>query len=277
MSYSRISKLIFNDYRFHFAAGFLLLCSAGLINLILKKPLIKLTKQDTAVNLNKNIFIFGSAGNKRLITDLIWIQTLLESDTEHYKKRDLNSWLFLRFNSIAALDPKFYENYLYGGQYLGIIKDDLDGANQLYKIGLKYFPDDYSLNYNAGFLNYYEIGNFQEGIKYLERIKKHPRAPLYIQSIINKLIFEVSGDKQEALKLLHENFNHTKDPTLKNRLYIDIYSLKADIDLNCLNAKKSNCERVDADGEPYISDKGSYRSKKPTAPYRLFRNQKQSE
>ena len=274
MSYSRLSKLIFNDYRFHFAAGLLLLCCAGYINLILNKPLIELTKQDTAVNLNKNVFIFGSAGNKRLVTDLIWIQTLLESDTEHYKKRDLNSWLFLRFNSIAALDPKFYENYLYGGQFLGIMKDDLDGANEIYKLGLEQFPDDYNLNYNAGFLNYYEIGNFQAGIRYLEKIKNHPKAPLYIQSIINKLIYEVSGDKQQALKLLYENFKHTIDPTLKNKLAKDIYSLKATIDLECLNAKKSSCERLDADGSPYFVENGIYQSQKPTTPYRLFRNQK---
>lgn len=274
MSYSRISKLIFNDYRFHFAAGLLLLCSAGYINLILNKPLIELNKQDTAVNLNKNVFIFGSAGNKRLITDLIWIQTLLESDTEHYKKRDLNSWLFLRFNSIAALDPKFYENYLYGGQFLGIMKDDLDGANEIYKLGLEHFPDDYNLNYNAGFLNYYEIGNFKDGIRYLEKIKNHPKAPLYIQSIINKLIYEVSGDKQQALKLLYENFKQTIDLALKNKLAKDIYSLKATIDLECLNAKKTNCDRVDADGSPYLIEQGTYRSQKPTTPYRLFRHQK---
>lgn len=158
MNSNLIRKHFFSNNGLILSAALITLMSACLLNLQNKKPNIVLSKQDTAININTKFLALLSAGHKRLITDTMWIQTLIESDTEHYKKKDLNSWLFIRFNTISVLDPKFYENYSYGGQFLSIVKDDLEGAIYLYEKGLAVYPDDYKLNYDTGFINYFELG-----------------------------------------------------------------------------------------------------------------------
>lgn len=255
--------------KYIFLIGGLLFISAGILNLKFEKPVLELTKQDTALNINDNIYIFLNAGNKRLITDLLWIQTLIESDLDHYKQRDLNSWMFLRFKSISVLDPKFYENYLYGGQFLGIVKDDLEGADYIYEKGLRYYPDDYALNYNAGFTNYYEMGNFEKGLKYLNKIKNHPKTPVFLNSIITKLQLATGMSLDEIFGLVLFNYESTKDEALKNKLRKDLYAIKAEIDLICLNNNKPNCERKDLDGNDYILKGNNYYTAKPFLLYRI--------
>ena len=245
----------------------ILLISACLLNTQTKKPVISLSKQETAININTKFLSVLSAGHKRLITDLLWIQTLIESDTEHYMKKDLNSWLFLRFNTISVLDPMFYENYSYGGQFLAIVKDDLEGADVIYDKGLSFFPKDYPLNFQAGFMNYYEIGNFKKGYLYLNRVVDNPKAPIFLKSILSKIQYEVSGDLQATYQLVQFNYENAIDDHLKQRLGADLYAIKAEIDLKCLNNNKSGCELKDQDGDQYQKRGDQYYSVKSFRKY----------
>lgn len=244
---------------------------AGVINQQSPMPRLQLSKQQTAVNINKSVLLFLSAGNSRLLTDLLWVQTLLESDLEHYAGKDLNSWMYLRFSTIAALDPLFYENYAWGGQYLSIVKDDLLGAVNLLKLGLRHYPDDYRLNYQLGFTYYFELGDSEQGLKYMEKVAGHPRAPKYFQSIVLKLRHESGGDINATLALIYDLMTSTNDKYLRERLQKDFYALKAQRDLTCLNSGKSGCETLDAQGVPYRMIYGRYHSQTPFVPYNLKR------
>ncbi|MBT6326719.1 MAG: hypothetical protein HOJ35_12170 [Bdellovibrionales bacterium] len=102
-------------------------------------PKINISKQDSATNINQTFINLFNAGEKQLISSLLWVQTILDSDLEHYQKNDSNNWMFLRFNTIISLDPRFYEAYLYGGQYLSVIKDDDLGAKIIYEKGLSVY------------------------------------------------------------------------------------------------------------------------------------------
>jgi len=269
MTINKLSKYFFSRDALLALVGAILFLIACTINYNNEKPTLELSKQDTALNINNDLLVYLSAGNKRLLTDLIWVQTLIESDIEHYKKRDLNSWLFLRFNTVATLDPLFYENYFYGGQFLAIVKDDLEGANIIYEKGLKHYPDDYKLNYNAGFLNYYEMGNYPQGLKYLRKIENNPQAPVFIKSIINKLLLATGVELEEVFQLVLHNFMNTKDEALKNKLQRDLYSLRAEIDLKCLNNHKPNCNLKDLEGNYYVKRDEAYFSPKPFVRYQL--------
>jgi hypothetical protein len=232
-------------------------------------PVLNLDKQQTAININKDLLIFLSAGNKRLLTDLLWVQTLLESDIEHYSKRDLSNWMFIRFNTIATLDPYFYENYIWGGQYLSIVKDDLIGAVKLMEKGAKYFPDDYRLLSTLGFTYYFELGDYKKGLEFMEKIENNPKAPPYFRSIVMKLKTELGFDINVILAHITELIQSTMDKGLKARLTSDYYALKAERDITCLNAGKSGCDTKDAFGEPYIKRQNIYYSQSAFVPYRL--------
>lgn len=257
---------------------FLLVCaliffsSAIVLNRIFEKPKFEIDKQNTALNINSSFIQFFSLGNNRLVSNLIWIQTLLESDEVHYKRNYLSNWMYLRFLTIAKLDPQFYENYLYGGMYLSIIKDDLLGAADLFETGFKYYPDDYYLNYYAGFNYFYELGDYEKGLELLQKIENHPKTPTNLKFVISKLRYETTNNFEVALEFLKNNLALAKDDHLRKKISLDIYSLIADRDLACLNGKKGNCSKLDAEGNNYILDKnGNWKAQREFNSYKIFR------
>lgn len=267
-----VLKRISNHFLIPVAALFLF--AAISINQDLKKPVVVVSKQDTAINLNTNFLRFMSFGNKRLISNVLWIQTLMESDHEKYFKKDYGNWMYLRFLTIAAIDPRFYQNYLYGGMYLSVIKDDLLGAADIFERGLQVYPNDYDLNYYAGFNYFFELGDFEKGYAVLKRIENHPKSNQLLKFIINKLRFETSGNYEVALAFLQDTYQKMTDSTLKAKIEGNIHSLRSEMDLVCLNSGKKGCSTRDIYGEPYVKDpSGKWVTKRPLKPYRIFRSQ----
>lgn len=227
------------------------------------KPPIKISKQDSAYEFGANTLKVLSLGNKRLISSILWIKTLLESDEEHFKKKNGNSWMFYRFNTISVLTPNFYENYLFGGKYLSIIKDDTQGASFIYDKGVSYFPNDYDLIKDSAFNYYFEIKDYPKAISLYKKIVNHPRVEkefALLPSILAKAVSSNEGPK-EAYEILYNQYNSTKIENIKKRLAPRLYSLKAQVDLKCLNTKKSNCDKKDFYNNYYLENKGIYRAK----------------
>ncbi len=244
------------------------------------KPKVKVSKQDSTYNLNNNIGLFFSLGQKRIISDLLWIATLLEGDLEHYKKRDLNSWMFLRFKSVITYDPLFYNAYEFGGKYLSIIKDDLTGADHIYSEADKYFKDDYDINFAASYLYAFELKDYNKAISRLERIKDNPRLPSYYKTLILKIKSQLNISLEEIYTSLLELYKIEKKKTestniLIEKIAFELYSVKAMIDLKCLNQKKQDCEKLDFDGNPYIFKKGKFRTIKPFKKFKLHHKKRQ--
>lgn len=208
-----------------------------------------------------------------MFADLIWVQTLLESDLDHYSKNDLNSWLYLRFNSIIQLDPLFYQVYYFGGQYLMVVKNDLKGAENLLLRAIEKYPDDYSLNYSLGFLYAIELGDQQKAYAPLIKIQNSPHAPKNIKSFIGKIINATFG-AEDAFEYTMQAYRQEPDNTIiKIKLKDNLYSLKAQIDLECLNANKENCSIRDFDGVEYIKKNGKFTATKKWKPALLTTKQ----
>lgn len=241
------------------------------------KPIFDIEMQDRALNINKNLLKILAIGNKRTISNVLWVQTLLESDSAHYNNQDRQNWMYLRFDTISELDPLFYHNYLWGGMYLSIVKNDMNGAADIFNKGLIYYPDDYELNYRQGFNYYFEMGEFEKGLKYLEKIADHPQTPLSIKLIINKLRFETTANHDLALNYLWHNIQREKDEVLLKKLITDFYALKAERDLNCLNDKKENCDYLDAEGKRYIKTAEGWKAPKEFVPYRIHLPKKKED
>lgn len=238
-------------------------------------PKLVVSKEQSAVNLKSNYVNLLSLGHSRLVSSTLWIVTLLEGDIEHYKGTG-NSWMYHRFLSISQLEPKFYHNYLFGGQYLSIVKDDIFGADTLYSLGTEVYPDDFKLNYNAGFNAAFEIGDTSLALKYYDRIYNSPitqeNYPSLL-SVINKLRLD-NGDinLEQIYDLFLISWNDAKDEGVKKLLGGYLYDIKAEIDLNCLNQSKDNksCAHVDFFGNNYFLNKDyQWSAIKKWKPYRL--------
>jgi hypothetical protein len=247
-----------------------LMISAGLLNTSYLKPRIVISKQVSAINFNNDLLILFSSGQKRMLSDLFWIITLLESDIEHYKSNDLNSWLYLRFKTILFLDPNFLSAYRFAGNYLSIIKDDLNGAKEIFDLGLKRFPNDYELLLNAAFLYAFELNDYKVGSALYKKLSTFPQAPDYTKSLANKLDHETHNDLELTFKVVYELWNKTSDKThLKEKLFNDLYSIRAELDIKCLNENRGNCNRIDYFGNPYIFNNNEYHSQNGFKRYRF--------
>ncbi len=248
----------------------ILLGISGTLNHKYQTPQFTVAKQDSAMNFSNNFLRIINIGNKRLIGATLWVQTLIESDTDHYRSDKLNNWLYLRFDSIITLDPKFLQVYQYGGQYLSIVKDDIAAASNIYKRGLKEFPDDYFLNFNAGFHYFYEAGDAEQAYPLFHRIQYHPNAPNYLPSLVAKLKVQ-QGDLEAAYMLMIEAYNRAPEKThIKKKFQLSLYAIRAELDLDCLNQQRESCRLKDFDGDQYLANSmGQYYAAKPWKKFRI--------
>lgn len=268
MNFIKITK---NHYLLILAVAFFGFSS--FISKMYEKPVIVISKQEGSLNFNDKLLANYNLGLKRFISSTIWISTILESDIDHYKNKDLNSWMFLRFNTISNLEPLFYENYLFGGTYLSIIKDDLDGASSLYDKGLSYYGDDYALLRDAGFHYYFEVENYPRAFEIYTRLKKHPRVSPLVLSALARLQ-RAEGNSDEAYQLLLNKYNQfaNKGSFLPMKIGAQLYSLKAERDLKCLNEGGMNCEKTDFFGNEYLKKNGSWQAVRAWEPLNIKRN-----
>jgi len=246
----------------------LLLSGAFLISNKNAKPTLFVSKQQSSLNINENFWIYFNLGQKRFLSSLYWVATILDSDVDHYKKKDLNSWMFIRFNTISLLEPRFYENYKFGGTYLSIIKDDLPGADIIYDKGLIQYPDDYSLLLNSGFHYYFEQKNLNKAYPILNKLKNNLQSPQYIISALAR-IESNRGNLMDSFLILKEHQARFKpDSIIWKKINEQLYSLKTEIDLNCLNNKQPDCSKLDLEGVPYKLKNSKYEASKEWIPYR---------
>jgi hypothetical protein len=219
-----------------------------------------ISKEDSMLRFDKNIFLFVNAGHKKMISSYVWIMTLIQADLERYAKKDNFSWLFLRFKMISELDPYYIEVYKTGGLYLSVISDDIPAATYLFDKGLKYFPDDFDLNLKAGYHYYFEENQIQKAINCFNKIKNNSRAPIFIKSLISKLMAE-KGDLYSAYEFLNHFYEKEKENLfLKKRYLSQLNNLRIEIDLECLNKNSVNskCNEQDLKGISYVKKNGTY-------------------
>ncbi len=206
----------------------LLLLVAGTIHTDNKKPYYKIDKQKYSINFKDEMVLTFHFGLKRLISSTLWIQAMIESDLEHYKKKDLNNWLYLRFNTILKLDPYFLGAYTYGGLYLSVIKDDEIGAKDIFDRGLEKYPQDFKLAYHALLHYYFELNDIQTSYKIFQNIKSNPNVPFYIRSLMSNVALK-NEDKTGALILLEQAFNMAQDHLIRENLAKRIEKIKREL------------------------------------------------
>ncbi len=169
--------------------------------------------------------------------------------------------MFLRFKTISELEPRFYENYSYGGPYLSIIKDDLTGASYLYDRGLSFYPNSAHLLLNAGFHYEFEVKDSDKAYPLIKRLSKIEKSTM-LTTTLAKLEAR-NGDLSDALIIMNElQSSFSKNTIFWEKIYNYRYAIKAEIDLKCLNEKNIKCQTHDLDGNKYIVTNGIFKAQK---------------
>lgn len=235
-------------------------------------PQLQVSKQDLAFNFKNQFLLLFSTGQKRLISDIFWIKTLLDSDHEHYHKKDLNSWMYMRFNSIAELDPRFKMNYLFGGQYLSIVKDDVLGANEILKKGIRVYPNEAEFLKMLGYNYTFELQDYKNGYKYYNMLLKTGKAPEFMKSLLSKIQYEVNPDLAEARNTLQDILKEVApDSVTAKKIRHDINTITIELDLRCLNGGNRGCNETDPYGARYRNFSGEFVAPEGFVPYQLHR------
>lgn len=244
--------------------GFFLVFLSNQLITSLKKEDIKVSQQEKAININEHVVKGISLGQNRLLSSLLWAETLIKAGISHYKEGDLNNWMFLRLKLMTTLDPYFYQAYLYGGIYLSIVKDDDVGAEFIYDKGLRYFSDDLYLNMNASYHYLFEVHHYDKGLSALERAEKMPNSPPHIPRLIARFKAQ-SGKLEDARDHLVSLMQGTPEGSEIRKKYLQqIDNIQIEIDLNCLNENKKKCNFRSPDGSAYKQNSlGKWYSQQP--------------
>lgn len=252
-----------------------LLATSNYIKSFSIHPKPKVSEQDRALNYSSFFLKLASFGERKLLADLLWIKTLLDSDHEHYqgKGRDLQSWMYLRFKAISDLDERFKENYVFGGRYLAIIKDDVYGSNSLIEKGLEIYPRNEVLLKTIAFNYAFELRDYKKGKEYYQKVLEYGLANPLIKSLIAKLSFETGAEPKVVIGLLQNLYDETPENhrTLRGKIAEEINKVQVELDLECLNGDRKGCVIKNPYGFQYKQDAGgTYRAPKGFVPYKVF-------
>ncbi len=195
-------------------------------NLLL--PKVTISREIHSVNLNSSIH-YINGGLSRFISAILWVRTLMDSDLERNFSPTNNSWMFYRFFTISMLDPKFLENYQLGGIYLSIVKDDLVGAETIFLKGLKYYPDDYLLNYNAAFLYFSELNSPSKALPLLLKVQSDKRAPKFIVPLIGTIMDKSEVPIKDIIAFVEAAKKENTNPILNEMYDTKLKKLKANL------------------------------------------------
>lgn len=216
-----------------------------------------------ALKLDKHIINILAVGQQRMLSSFFWIESMLNASHDHHgdDEEDMSP-LYYKYKTIADLDEYFYELYYNGGVYLSIIKDDEQGAKRIYERGLSIFPKDYYLLLNAGFHYYFELDDEVNAIDTFERVINlhQQKVPDYITILLARLRTKEVGGIEAARIIIYEAWkNSPPHSPQKKKLFNRLYSIQAEIDLNCLNSENGErCNRSDIEGNPYLLENNTY-------------------
>lgn len=143
------------------------------------------------------------------MADSIWLRLI--QDFDYCEKKTFvqvglvpceRSWVFQNLLLITDLDPRFKMPYTLGGVVLSVLVNDRSGASEIFRRGLKQYPDDWALAYRAGYHFMYEEQDPITAAKYFTQAAKNG-GPSWLRSLSARL-YEKGGDKEVAVTILSD-------------------------------------------------------------------------
>ena len=154
-----------------------------------------------------------SFGFPNLLGDLVWLEAVQVSGNRKMTRDDYDHLSDL-LSTVIRFDPRFMVPYLLGGILLGDSPDHADAALDLLARGEKQFPSEWLLPFYTGYVQYFSLGNPEEGGMALLRAARIPGSPEYFPMLASRMLSE--GHRPDtALAFLREMMERETDPRRK--------------------------------------------------------------
>lgn len=159
-------------------------------------------------------------GFSEVLSDSLWLTYIQHVWNCQHKKLCYENWGYRVLDGITLLSPEFKSPYIHGATMLSVLLDDDFGAKEIFDRGLIQYPEDWLLNYRAGYHYLVELNNDTRAADLLSKASENG-APYWTKSLAARL-YERSGNLEisEALilSLLATNTSPEWQQSLKERL-----------------------------------------------------------
>lgn len=170
---------------------------------------------------------YVSVGYRELVADLVWIRAVGYVGSD----RDRAAGNRALIEALVALDPRFKRAYAWGALAMtkigiGATNDDMLAAIRVLERGMAEFPDEYKLPLYAGQIYTVDLTSDDpaqvaawqlEGVRYLERAVRNPRAPRSVGTFAAHLRSQL-GQREKAIRDLRELITYTDSAQERQKL-----------------------------------------------------------
>ncbi len=163
---------------------------------------------------------YYSFGFEETLSDLLWLNFIQNSYECTQKKICVHDWGYRTLKQATLLAPKFRSLYSLGASNLSILADDDRGAKEIFDRGLAEYPNDWEINYRAGYHYLLELDNPERAAQLFDQAARYG-APLWTRSLSANLYSRV-GQLETSERILKDMLNYEMgeewEHALKTRL-----------------------------------------------------------
>ncbi|HKB08514.1 MAG TPA: tetratricopeptide repeat protein [Candidatus Polarisedimenticolia bacterium] len=131
---------------------------------------------------------------------------------------------------ITELDPHYLDPYFVGALIMTTEGRDPEMALRLLDKGVRANPDKWIVPFEAGFLCYNDLHDYQRAAAYFEKALAIPDVHPLVRRLHAEM-FNRAGDKRTSLGEWLEIYRTTDDPYVRNVAWNHAHDLKVDVDL----------------------------------------------
>jgi hypothetical protein len=173
-----------------------------------------------------------SFGFPNFLGDLVWLEAVQVSGNRKMTRNDYDRLSDL-LSTVIRFDPRFVVPYLLGGIVLGESPGHAGAALDLLTQGARQFPAEWRFPFYTGYIQYFSLGNPEEGGMALLRAARIPGSPEYFPLLASRMLAE--GNRPEtALAFLQEITARETDPRRKASLEERIRRVVVERDLQSM-------------------------------------------
>ena len=159
---------------------------------------------------NRRVFVpspeatkVASMGWSMVAADALWVRAvLLFVDFLEAEDEEDAHWTRTVIKTVGVLDPRWRTPFFYGGGMLRLL-DDLEGSDEIFRDGMRSFPDDAYFPFSLAMNAYLFHQDLPRAVKYLDQASQMPTAPRWYRSAAAEFMSR-SGQRKTALTYLKE-------------------------------------------------------------------------